>query len=99
MPERRKLYQHLIREVKGIAGGVSVTMRNPAFRRKNPDHSDFIARMELRAAQAILPGLKRQFASLDLLKTQSGKESRHIRESEDGVKAVILGFANERFYQ
>jgi hypothetical protein len=62
-----------------------------------PNHGDFIATLELGAAQAIFPGLERECSALDFFEGQLAEKIRNVSKSEDGVERVIARLRNERF--
>src|ERR1017187_9631833 len=64
---------------------------------KNAQNGDFIAGLELRAANAVLPRLERERPAFDYVKAQSVEKIYNISEGEDGVEFVLDGFRNQRF--
>ncbi len=47
----------------------------PPLRTQHPQHRNLIARMKLRAAQAVFPGLQRQFTAFGLMEPDLRKKS------------------------
>ena len=68
------------------------------MRAKGFENSNFVAALELRTAQAVLPYLERQFASFDLVKSKLNKKVRHVGEREYRLETVLNCFRFQRFY-
>ncbi len=60
-------------------------MQTPALMGEHADDGDFVAGIELRAAEAVLPGLEGQFAALHLMKAHFSEETRYIGEGGEGA--------------
>ena len=56
--------------------GLGTRLPSTGYRPKGFQNGNFVAALELRAAQAILPNLERKFAALDFLKTHLTKKIR-----------------------
>src|SRR3954471_13742398 len=72
--------------------------RRPMVRAQNLDHSNLVAALEFRTAQAVFPGFQRQLAAFHFLKAHLAKKIRDIREGEDGVKRKQARLVHERLH-
>src|ERR1039457_5048970 len=66
---------------------------------KDAQNGNLVAGLELRAADAIFPGLEGERAALDDVETDPVEKIYNIGESKDGIELVLFSLQNQGFDQ
>src|SRR5271155_3075122 len=77
--------------MRALAAGI-LTNFSSIIGAESTNYSDFIAALEFRAAQAILPDFQRQFSPLHFLEAQLAKEFGHIGKRKYSVERIAGSF-------
>src|SRR4051794_38942646 len=85
------------RDLDKLVGRIEPRLRvGPPLGAQHPQDGDFVARLELRTAQAVLPGLQRQDPALDHVEPDLPEKVGDVSKSKHGIELVLFGLLHQR---